>query len=322
MATITDVSLLANVSKATVSRVLSGSRGVREESRQAVLQAARALNYVPNVHAQNLATQENPYIGVVVAMSEMAAMQSYLPQLSYRLSDMNMRMLLQYVDNAAMQQSVLDDLSTQCQAVIVLGPLVDTSGYSNVLLLDKVAEQTELSVGIDYQFATQTACNYLLGQGHRQIALFTDEQDGQATAYSKHMITGYQAALENRAMPVNRQLMLGVSDDFEASCLSLLNRYTQFSAMIVTRVQDAAIAMRVLRDFNLYVPQDVSIICLEDSPLASQLIPQLTCIHHSTESLVDACMLRIRQLLGQKTQVADPVIQGRLICRESVQKNS
>ena len=45
MANITDVSRLANVSKATVSRVLSGSRGVREESRLAVLQAAEQLNF-------------------------------------------------------------------------------------------------------------------------------------------------------------------------------------------------------------------------------------------------------------------------------------
>ena len=47
MATITDVSRLANVSKATVSRVLSGSRGVREDSRLAVLKAAEELNYSP-----------------------------------------------------------------------------------------------------------------------------------------------------------------------------------------------------------------------------------------------------------------------------------
>lgn len=54
MSTINDVSRLAGVSKATVSRVLSGSRGVKEASRQAVLQAAEALNYRPNMIAQSL----------------------------------------------------------------------------------------------------------------------------------------------------------------------------------------------------------------------------------------------------------------------------
>jgi len=54
MANITDVSRLANVSKATVSRVLSGSRGVREESRLAVLQAAEQLNFRPNPGGRRL----------------------------------------------------------------------------------------------------------------------------------------------------------------------------------------------------------------------------------------------------------------------------
>ncbi len=54
MSTINDVSRLAGVSKATVSRVLSGSRGVKEASRQAVLKAVDELNYRPNVIAQSL----------------------------------------------------------------------------------------------------------------------------------------------------------------------------------------------------------------------------------------------------------------------------
>ena len=67
MSTINDVSRLAGVSKATVSRVLSGSRGVKEASRQAVLQAAEALNYRPNMIAQSLLSQSTGCIGVIGA---------------------------------------------------------------------------------------------------------------------------------------------------------------------------------------------------------------------------------------------------------------
>nr|VXZ90646.1 Glucose-resistance amylase regulator [Klebsiella pneumoniae] len=67
MSTINDVSRLAGVSKATVSRVLSGSRGVKEASRQAVLQAAEALNYRPNMIAQSLLSQSTGCIGVICA---------------------------------------------------------------------------------------------------------------------------------------------------------------------------------------------------------------------------------------------------------------
>ncbi|SPW22223.1 Galactose operon repressor [Cronobacter sakazakii] len=60
MSTINDVARLARVSKATVSRVLSGNRGVKEESRLAVLRAAEMLNYQPNAIAQSLSSQNDP----------------------------------------------------------------------------------------------------------------------------------------------------------------------------------------------------------------------------------------------------------------------
>ncbi len=78
MSTINDVSRLAGVSKATVSRVLSGSRGVKEASRQAVLQAAEALNYRPNMIAQSLLSQSTGCIGVICAQDNINQTTSYL----------------------------------------------------------------------------------------------------------------------------------------------------------------------------------------------------------------------------------------------------
>ena len=70
MPTIDDVSKLANVSRATVSRVLTGTRGVREESREAVLRAVEELNYRPSFAAQNLASNTSSYVGMVLPAHE------------------------------------------------------------------------------------------------------------------------------------------------------------------------------------------------------------------------------------------------------------
>ena len=86
MSTINDVSRLAGVSKATVSRVLSGSRGVKEASRQAVLQAAEALNYRPNMIAQSLLSQSTGCIGVICAQDNINQTTSYLYALEKQLS--------------------------------------------------------------------------------------------------------------------------------------------------------------------------------------------------------------------------------------------
>src|SRR5579872_2260571 len=64
--TIADVARLAGTSEATVSRALQGSRRVGEELRQSVLEAAKALDYMPNRHAQALARSVDATIGVVI----------------------------------------------------------------------------------------------------------------------------------------------------------------------------------------------------------------------------------------------------------------
>ena len=65
MTTILDVCKLANVSKATVSRVLSGNRKVKDDTRDVVMRAVEQLNYRPNQLAQTLATKVSNTIGVL-----------------------------------------------------------------------------------------------------------------------------------------------------------------------------------------------------------------------------------------------------------------
>jgi len=87
MSNINDVARLAQVSKATVSRVLSGSRGVKEESRQAVLRAAEILNYTPNAIAQSLSSLKNSSINITSTCyyaSPMTTTAWYKPLRSYR----------------------------------------------------------------------------------------------------------------------------------------------------------------------------------------------------------------------------------------------
>ncbi|MGQ7167683.1 LacI family DNA-binding transcriptional regulator, partial [Escherichia sp. R-CC3] len=100
MPTIDDVSRLANVSRATVSRVLTGTRGVREESREAVLRAVEELNYRPSFAAQNLASQSSSYIGVVLSSRDENSGARLLPALARAMKLLNKTLIVQYVDNA------------------------------------------------------------------------------------------------------------------------------------------------------------------------------------------------------------------------------
>jgi DNA-binding LacI/PurR family transcriptional regulator len=98
----------------------------------------------------------------------------------------------------------------------------------------------------------QSACRYVLGKGHRNIALLVDNEDDVA---SKQMLEGYRSVLQNYSLPFNRQLLVMANNNIEQALLKLINSFTKYTAIIAKRDSYAAEAMRLLREFNIAVPQ-------------------------------------------------------------------
>lgn len=317
MANITDVSRLANVSKATVSRVLSGSRGVREESRLAVLQAAEQLNFRPNATARSLATQATDCVGIILPSQLGNRLASMLPLLEGALVKTGKSMLVRFADETQQQQQAVDELlGGRCDGVLVLGSKQPLNPDPRLIQLDGVSNTGNLNLSYDLTFATESACRFLLGKGHRQLVLMLDDKVSPA---GKSAIQGYQQALQQQSLPYNSQLVIDGTDNQQA-LLGLLNRYLPFTALVVQQDAQAADAMRLLREFNLHIPQDVSVISLEGSALASQLTPPLTCIEYPSERLAQESVRVLQAQLAQSLRPADEQqkFQGRLVVRESV----
>lgn len=314
-----DVSRLANVSRATVSRVLTGARGVRDESREAVLRAVEALNYRPNFAAQNLASQTSSYIGLVLASRDESSGARLIPALSRAVKTFNKTLLVEYVNNPVEQAAAIDELQHQCTVVVVFGALAPGCA-ENIISFDSPASGAD-NQGYDFAFATESACRYMVSKGHRNIALVIDDETDDT---SKMMVEGYRNVLQNYSLPFNRQLVLTANEDVEQALLALINSLSKFSAIVVKRDAYAAEAMRIFREFNISVPQEVSLISLEDSPLATQLYPQLTCISWPMEPLLNQCVQRIKALIeGRPARIMEsmPII-GKLIPRQSVREAS
>ncbi|WED24603.1 LacI family transcriptional regulator [Vibrio sp. JC009] len=315
MVTITDVSRLANVSKATVSRVMSGSRGVKAESREAVLRAAEELNYRPSAAAQNLANQSSDYIGVILSSTDAGQVSTYLPLLAKALKQKGKHMLVHFADTVQERARLIEELNGRhCEAIIALGGELPESVDDKVIAIDTRVSSHHRAIGYDYHFACESACRYLSSQGHTSIAIVLDDR-GIA---SQQVLEGYKTSLQNMAIPINRQLIVEAEGDAEQAMLTLLNSYHPFTALIVMRDSQAAIAMKLLKDFNLATPQEVSIMSLENSSLASQLTPALTCISYPSEKLVEAAIAQLDESVGSKPVSEQPLIAGKLVARESV----
>ena len=315
MATITDVSKLANVSKATVSRVFSGTRGVKQESREAVMRAAEELNYRPNIAAQTLANQCSDYIGVILSSTDAGQVSTYLPLLAKSLKEKGKHMLVHFADTKEEYNRLIDDLKQRyCDAIITVGGDLPDTIDERVIAIDSRANTEHRAIGYDYSFACESACRFLCSKGHSSIAVVVDD-DSYA---SQQVLEGYKTALQNSSIPINRQLIVRAGDNSEQAIMTLLNSYHPFTALIVMRDSQAAAAMKLFRDFNLATPQEVSVMSLEDSPLASQLFPPLSCISYPSQKLVDIAMEQLEACLTGKPSQDPVLITGRLVSRDSV----
>ena len=239
MSTINDVSRLAGVSKATVSRVLSGSRGVKEASRQAVLKAVDELNYRPNVIAQSLLSQSTGCIGVICAQENINQTTGYLYALEKQLSQHQKHLLLRFAHSKAEVMHALEELSCGlCDDILVIGarfPLdVD---MENVILVDCMESDNANSIQFDHAFAAETACNYLTSQGRRQIALIHPHGSG----FADQVLLGYKHALEKNFLPFNRNLVFMDATSSSVALQELLNNAStlNFNALLVADEQEA-----------------------------------------------------------------------------------
>lgn len=310
MSTINDVSRLAGVSKATVSRVLSGSRGVKEASRLAVLKAVEELHYRPNVIAQSLLSQSTGCIGVICAQDNINQTTGYLYALEKHLSQHQKHLLLRFANSKTEVMHALEELTCGlCDDVLIIGARFPLNiSQENVVLVDCVDVDSSNSIQFDHAFAAETACNYLIKQGRRQIAVINPDSCGSVD----QVLLGYKRALENNFLPFNRNLIFMDSTSSSVALQVLLNNSTtlNFNALLVADELEAQRIIPQLQAFNKSVPQDIMVFSLAGS-LHLPGIPTIPAIEYS----MDAMAARIVAWLTEKTKSAlgSNVLRGDLI---------
>ncbi|TNV22717.1 LacI family transcriptional regulator [Buttiauxella sp. B2] len=294
MSNINDVARLAQVSKATVSRVLSGSRGVKEESRQAVLHAAEILNYKPNAIAQSLSSQSTNCIGVICATEHIQQSTGYLQALEKQLNQHHKHLLLRFAnDHDSVAQAAQELSNGLCDALVVVGarfPLPELD--DDIMLIDCLSGSNNLSIQCDHIFAAETAVHYLCNQQRRHIALI-NFGSGEAAALT---LEGYHQALHNHVVPFNRQLVIEDESSVRIALQRLINRGVKFSALLVTDDTQAQEAVMMLNQYQLKVPEQVMVFSLD----GSTRMPGSTAIPAIKYPLESIARRAVELLLGER----------------------
>ncbi len=276
-----------------------------------VLKAVEELNYRPNVIAQSLLTQSTGCIGVICAQENINQTTGYLYALEKHLSQHQKHLLLRFASNKAEVKNALDELSCGlCDDVLIIGARFPLNIHQeNVILVDCLETGNDVnSIQFDHTFATETACNYLISQNRRQIALIHPHGMG----FSDQVLLGYKHALEKNFLPFNRNLVFMEAISSSVALQELLNNAStlNFNALLVADEQQAQRVIPQLQAFNKSVPEDIMVFSLAGT-VHLPGIPTIPAIEYS----LDEMAARIVSWLNEKTQtmLGSYVLRGDLI---------
>ena len=282
-ATAQDVADLAGVSRSAVSLVLNGrAKGnISATKQQAVLEAARRLDYSPNAVAQSLRTARSRSLGVLTWRG-VGGLPLHLIAGALQTSlAAGYALIKVYAEPTELDQHrALATLGTrQVEGMLVVAPelceyqAIEALAVAPVVLLNCIDPGGRLtSVTSDEQGAGAEAARLLLAQGHRDIGLLT----GPLTSFQTGLrASGVQQALAAAGQRLARVQTTDVRIDAGcASATALLTAEQPPTALVCTNERLTVGALLAAAQLGLSVPHDVSVVSLDDrEQLASELSP-------------------------------------------------
>lgn len=328
IATVKEVAQRARVSTATVSRVLSGSAGVREPLRSRVLDAARVLSYRPNRAARDLRVRSSRTIGVLIAdienpfqTSVVFGIENVVKETSYSL------ILASYDEDPAQEARRLQTFRAEgvCGLIFVASrepsPLyteMRKSGVALVAVSRAVSRLRVDEVTVSNRDGAYSATSHLIQLGHKRIA-FINGPLVLTTARDRQL--GYEDAFHDAGLPIDPRLVVHCDFKHAAGHLAmrqLLDLDSPPTAVFGGSNLVTLGALQAIHERRLEVPDQIAIVGFDEMPWAVSLRPPLTTVGQPAfevgRTAAELLLDRIRRPVAPRRQV---VLETRLIVRSS-----
>ncbi|WP_103338502.1 LacI family DNA-binding transcriptional regulator [Amycolatopsis sp. CA-126428] len=339
-ATLSDVAELAQVSVATVSRVLAGNYPVAKETRRRVERAIAKTDYVVNTHARALAGVSTQSVAFVVNDVRGQSFAYAAQGVELEAARRGRICLVCTTQGDLRRETAVVQLMREqgAAAVILIGGVVDDTAYrtrmtelahslaavgSRLVLCGRPPLGDDVPVTVveyDNEGGAYAVASHLLTNGHRRI-LFVGHVESSTTTRGR--LAGYRRALAAFDLELDSDLVVEADFTRASAHRAVQKRLAQgrdFTAIFAESDVIAAGAMRALIDAGLSVPDDVSIVGYDDIEAASDLRPRLTTVHVPYEELGStAVRLALDWHEGVSGSIDQHVVLGtHVVLRESV----
>jgi DNA-binding LacI/PurR family transcriptional regulator len=289
--TIEDVAKRANVSTATVSRVLSNSPMVRPETAERVKKIIKDVNYIANSNARSLSLGKSHLFGVVISditnpffpdlvytFDELAVQYkrgvffvntNYSPQ---RMESCIQSMLERNVDGIAVMTSEMSEHLIE---------KVKNHGIPMIFLDHPQRVKQFSNITIDYKQGIQHALDHLLALGHSKIAFIAGPKDLHSAMRRRE---AFLETLSERSISIDASwLALGNHrvDGGYAAMRKILQGKRMPTAVMTSNDLTALGAITAIYEAGLRVPSDISVVGFDDIEISASFNPSLTTVRVS-----------------------------------------
>ena len=329
--TMSDIAKKVNVSTVTVSKALSGQKGVSEEMREQILNLAKQMGYKAVHGGKEPGTGFR--IGVLMPPGALASFDSFYWRLYQATSEKAMEkncftgyesLTEEMTKNGVLPRLVTDSM---VDGLIVIGrpeekylALLKERAGMPMVFLDFYDTALDVDCFIsDSFYGSYLLTEYLLDRGHRNVAFV-------GTLYATNSITdrflGFQKAMMERGLSVpeshvipDRAREKGTDENYETFTFPK----KMPTAFVCNCDQVAGILIRNLEEMGFRVPEDVSVTGFDNYPSEKELGAAVTTYAVNLQAMAKAAVKSlIRQMNGENVRCGIHVVEGQLVIKDSV----
>jgi len=303
---IQDVAQRAGVSNMTVSRVLNQDTKVSDVKRKLVLDAVKALNYRPNVSARRLASNKSFFLGLLYVDTGDSYLSKFILQALKSSRVKGYHLVAEGMDDDIEKalhsiQELID--VTQVDGIILLPPVCDMPEVLSLLQDSHVPfvriapdTQRELSPYIcidDYQAAFNIT-QLLIEKGHTKIGHIASHH---TQGVGRLRYQGYLDALQQHKINVPAEYIETGDFSYDSGIIAaqkILSLTDKPTAIFASNDEIAAAVIAIAHINRISVPEELSIVGFDDTPLATTISPHLTTIRQPIQEMAELAIAIIR----------------------------
>lgn len=309
--TIYDVAREANVSMATVSRVVNGNPNVKPATRKKVLEVIERLGYRPNAVARGLASKKTTTVGVIIpdisstffadlarGIEDIATMYKYNIILSN--SDQNIDKELHLINTM---------LGKQVDGIVFMSGNVTDQHVDEfekspvpIVLAGSIEESGKIpSVNIDYEQAAYDVTKSFIDKGHSHIAFVIGPLHEPINSVKK--LAGYKRALAEAGIEYLEELVVEGDDTYDSGIEAfdkLMEAESKPTAIFVGQDEMALGVVLGAEDKGFSIPEDFEVVSSDNTRLTLMVRPQLTTVVQPLYDIGAVAMRLLTKLMNQE----------------------